>query len=92
MPETGGSDAPRAMAVIPAARPTRPSWWPVVLAWTLWAAAIVVCLVIPWLDRRGALPATRYVALHYPASAGAILLLLGFVLLLTPTGSLPSPR
>jgi Winged helix-turn helix len=32
------------------------------------------------------------VALYYPASAGAILLLLGFVLLLTPTGSLPSPR
>src|SRR5919198_3691768 len=160
MPETGGSDAPRAMAVIPVARPARPSWGPVVLAWTLWAVSIVACLVIPWLDQRlrqagrgdlvqwdtrpgvagvsavtigavlasrrprhpvgwlllaqamsllatgaaaqyltwglvdgrGALPATRYVALYYPASAGAMLLLLGFVLLLTPTGSLPSPR
>ena len=39
----------------------------------------------------GPLPATRYVALSYPASAGGGLLLLGFVLLLTPTGKLPSP-
>jgi hypothetical protein len=39
----------------------------------------------------GPLPATRYVALYYPASAGGGLLLLGFVLLLTPTGKLPSP-
>jgi hypothetical protein len=39
----------------------------------------------------GPLPATRYVALFYPASAGGLLLLLGFVLLLTPTGRLPSP-
>ena len=30
-------------------------------------------------------------ALYYPASAGGRLLLLGFVLLLTPTGKLPSP-
>ena len=30
-------------------------------------------------------------ALSYPASAGGGLLLLGFVLLLTPTGKLPSP-
>jgi len=35
--------------------------------------------------------ATRAVALAYPASAGGGLLLLGFVLLLTPTGKLPSP-
>jgi hypothetical protein len=39
----------------------------------------------------GPLPATRHVALSYPASAGGGLLLLGFVLLLTPTGKLPSP-
>jgi hypothetical protein len=32
------------------------------------------------------------VALAYPASAGGGLLLLGFVVLLTPTGKLPSPR
>jgi hypothetical protein len=129
-----------------------------VVAWTLWALAMVACLVIPWLDQQlrhagrpdltqwdlrpgiglvsaatvgavlasrrpahpvgwlllaqvaanlatgaaaqylawgqlagGPLPATRFVALSYPASAGGGLLLLGFVLLLTPTGKLPSP-
>jgi hypothetical protein len=146
------------MPVTPAARLARPRRWPGVVAWTLWALAMVACLVIPWLDRLlrhagrpdltqwdlrpgiglvsaatvgavlasrrphhpvgwlllaqvaanlatgaaaqylawgllpgGPLPATRYVALSYPASAGGGLLLLGFVLLLTPTGKLPSP-
>jgi hypothetical protein len=37
------------------------------------------------------LPATRAVAVYYPASAGSGLILLGFILLLTPTGRLPSP-
>jgi hypothetical protein len=144
--------------VTAAARLARPRWWPGGVAWTLWALAMVACLVIPWLDRllvhagrpdlvqwdlrpgvalvsaatvgallasrrpahpvgwlllaqvaanlaTGAaaqylawgllpgrpLPATRYVALYFPASAGGGLLLLGFVLLLTPTGKLPSP-
>jgi hypothetical protein len=129
-----------------------------VVAWTVWALAMAVWLVIPWLDDRlrqagrpdltqwdlrpgvaavsvatvgavlasrrprhpvgwlllaqvvanlatgaaaqhlawgllpgGPLPATRAVAVLYPASAGGGLLLLGFVLLLTPTGKLPSP-
>ena len=143
----------------PATRVVRPRRWPGVVAWTLWALAMVAWLVIPWLDqllrqagrpdlvqwdlrpgvalvsaatvgavlasRRpahlvgwlllaqvvsnlatgaaaqylawgllapgGALPTTRYVALSYPASVGGGLLLLGFVLLLTPTGKLPSP-
>ncbi len=143
----------------PDARLARPRRWPGVVAWTLWALAMAVWLVIPWLDDRlrqagrpdltqwdlrpgvaavsvatvgavlasrrprhpvgwlllaqvatnlatgaaaqylawgllpgGSLPATRAVALAYPASAGGGLLLLGFVLLLTPTGKLPSPR
>ena len=142
----------------PTTQLVRPRWWPGVVAWTLWALAMVACLVIPWLDQQlrhagrpdltqwdlrpgvalvsaatvgavlasrrprhpvgwlllaqvaanlatgaaaqylawgllpgGPLPATRYVALSYPASAGGGLLLLGFVLLLTPTGKLPSP-
>jgi hypothetical protein len=141
------------------ARLARPGRWPGVVAWTLWALAMAVWLVIPWLDDRlrqagrpdltqwdlrpgvaavsvatvgavlasrrprhpvgwlllaqvatnlatgaaaqylawgllpgGPLPATRAVALAYPATAGGGLLLLGFVLLLTPTGKLPSPR
>ena len=40
----------------------------------------------------GALPAARYAALCFPAIIVTGLALLGFVLLLTPTGSLPSPR
>src|SRR5215207_3585503 len=42
--------------------------------------------------RPGVLPAAAWVALYYPATALVGLLLLGFVLLLTPTGSPPSPR
>jgi hypothetical protein len=146
------------MTVAPMTRLARPRWWPGVVAWTLWALAMAVWLVIPWLDDRlrqagrpdltqwdlrpgvaavsvatvgavlasrrpahpvgwlllaqvatnlatgaaaqylawgllpgGPLPATRAVALAYPTSAGGGLLLLGFVLLLTPTGTLPSP-
>jgi hypothetical protein len=40
----------------------------------------------------GALPAAAWVAMYYPATALVGLILLGFVLLLTPTGSPPSPR
>jgi hypothetical protein len=147
------------MPVTPDARLDRSRRWPGVVAWTVWALAMAVWLVIPWLDDRlrqagrpdltqwdlrpgvalvsaatvgavlasrrprhpvgwlllaqvatnlatgaaaqylawgllpgGSLPATRAVALAYPASAGGGLILLGFVLLLTPTGKLPSPR
>jgi hypothetical protein len=146
------------MPVTPATPVVRPRRWPGVVAWTLWAVAMVAWLVIPWLDQQlrqagrpdlvqwdlrpgvalvtaasvgavlasrrpahpvgwlllaqvasnlatgaaaqyltwgllpgGPLPATHSVALFYPASAGGGLLLLGFVLLLTPTGKLPSP-
>ena len=44
------------------------------------------------LARPGALPAARPVALYLPATVVVALAALGFVLLLTPTGSLPSPR
>jgi hypothetical protein len=148
------------MPVTADARLARSRRWPGVVVWTLWALAMAVWLVIPWLDDRlrqagrpdltqwdlrpgvaavtaatvgavlasrrprhpvgwlllaqvatnlttgaaaqylawgqlapgGSLPATRFVAVLYPASAGGGLLLLGFVLLLTPTGTLPSPR
>jgi hypothetical protein len=39
------------MPVTAATRLARPRWWPGVVAWTLWALAMVACLVIPWLDR-----------------------------------------
>jgi hypothetical protein len=40
----------------------------------------------------GVLPAARWVAIYSPATTIVGLALVGFVLLLTPTGSLPSPR
>jgi hypothetical protein len=42
--------------------------------------------------RPGGLPGARWGALYLPAFAVSALVLLGFVLLLTPTGSLPSRR
>jgi hypothetical protein len=42
--------------------------------------------------RPGALPAVHLVARYYPATGAAALALLSLVLLLTPTGSLPSAR
>lgn len=68
-------------------------------AWLLLALAEV--LYLPWLCGvylsyalilgPGALPGTRLVAQWYPAFANSVPVLIGYVLL-TPTGSLPSPR
>jgi len=44
------------------------------------------------LARPGSLPAARWVAVYSPATLFMGLTCVGFVLLLTPTGSLPSPR
>jgi hypothetical protein len=44
------------------------------------------------LVRPGALPAARYVALYSPALLAISITCIGFILLLTPTGSLPSAR
>jgi hypothetical protein len=44
------------------------------------------------LVRPGTLPAARYAALYGPALLAIAITSIGFVLLLTPTGSLPSPR
>jgi hypothetical protein len=151
------------MAVTSAAGLGRPHRWPAVLAWVLWALAMLGLAVVPWMDRLtiragrpdlvqwqgaafaavlghltattvgavlashrprhpvgwlllgfalsltaagviaayvaygllarpGALPAAHAVAGYYLATGPAALALLSFVLLLTPTGSLPSPR
>jgi hypothetical protein len=44
------------------------------------------------LARPGALPAARWVAVYSPATLGLGFVCVGFILLLTPSGSLPSPR
>jgi hypothetical protein len=38
------------MAMPPSARPTGRHWWPAVVAWTLWALAMLGLPVIGWLD------------------------------------------
>jgi hypothetical protein len=148
------------MAVTPAARLAQPHRWPGVLAWTLWALAMLALVASVWLHnllvqagrpelmtlepllvvaavsaatvgavlagrrpahpagwlllafalflgatgvtagygpygllvRPGALPGASVVAWYHPAFATAALACMGFVMLLTPTGSLPSPR
>ena len=81
-------------AVLASRRPRHPVGWLLLAQAVSLVATGAAAQYLTWglLDRRGVLPSTRFVALYYPACAGAVLILLGFVLLLTPTGSLPSPR
>jgi hypothetical protein len=81
-------------AVVAARRPANPVGWlllSIALALTA-TAATAQYFVYGLLVRPGALPAARYALLYQPATAFTALTLIGFVLLLTPTGSLPSPR
>jgi hypothetical protein len=151
------------MAVTPTARVTRMRWYSGVLAWALWALAMLGVATVPWFDhllrqarrpeliqldatavpmvlaalvaatvgavlasrrphhpvgwlllalglavtasgvadgyarygllaRPSALPAARWVATYSPATIYLAFVCIGFVLLLTPSGSLPSPR
>jgi hypothetical protein len=80
-------------AVLAGRRPRHPvGWLLLALALSLTATA-AAAQYLTWglLVRPGALPAARSVALYYPAIGFTALTLIGF-LLLTPTGSLPSPR
>jgi hypothetical protein len=81
-------------AVLASRRPRHPVGW-LLLAFGLSANASGVAEAYAdyeLLARPGTLPAARYVALYVPATVVTALALLGFVLLLTPTGSPPSPR
>jgi hypothetical protein len=80
-------------AVLASRRPAHPVGWLLLAQVASNLATGAAAQYLAWGQLPGGpLPATRYVALSYPASAGGGLLLLGFVLLLTPTGTLPSPR
>jgi hypothetical protein len=81
-------------AVLVGRRPRHPVGWLLMaigggLVLT-WAAAQYLALSL--LLQPLVLPGTRLVALWYPAGACSVLVFVAFVLLLTPTGSLPSPR
>jgi hypothetical protein len=79
-------------AVLASRRPAHPVGWLLLAQVAANLATGAAAQYLAWgLLPGGPLPATRAVALFYPASAGGLLLLLGFVLLLTPTGKLPSP-
>ena len=86
--------ASTAGALLASRRPRHPVGW-LLLACGLFLAANGAAagyLRYGLLARPGALPATRPVVLYYPATIFTAQVLIGFVLLLTPTGSLPSPR
>src|SRR4029453_14584503 len=81
-------------AVLASRRPDHPVGW-LLLALGLLMASLIVAQAYAdygFRARPGALPAARFVALYGPATLGAVLGCIGFILLLTPTGSLPSPR
>jgi hypothetical protein len=81
-------------AVVASRRPRHPVGWLLLgFALSLTASGVIAASVAyGLLARPGALPAAHALARYYPATGPAALALLSLVLLLTPTGSLPSPR
>jgi hypothetical protein len=81
-------------AVLASRRPGHPVGWLLLgLALSLTASGVASAYAdYGLLARPGALPAARSVALYLPATVVTALACLGFVLLLTPTGSPPSRR
>jgi hypothetical protein len=81
-------------AVLASRRPRHPVGWLLLAFTVLLDATGVAAAYGPYglLARPGALPAAGFVAVYYPPFALASLACLALVLLLTPTGSLPSAR
>jgi hypothetical protein len=81
-------------AVLASRRPGHPVGWLLLGLGLSVSASAVADGYAPYglLVRPGALPAARYVALYGPALLAISIACVGFILLLTPSGSLPSPR
>jgi hypothetical protein len=86
--------AATAGAVVASRQPIHPVGWLLLAFAVLLAGTGVAAAYGPYglLARTGALPTAGFVAVCYPPFAVASLACLALVLLLTPTGSLPSPR
>ncbi len=80
-------------AVLASRRPRHPVGW-LMLAFglSLSAAGSALAYTNYWVARAGAPPAAALVALWLPATIVTAIACNGFILLLTPTGALPSPR
>jgi hypothetical protein len=81
-------------AVLASRRPRHPvGWLLLVLGLSLaWGGVVPAYAAYGLLARPGALPAADAVARYWPITVVTAQTALSFVLLLTPTGSLPSPR
>jgi two-component system NarL family sensor kinase len=81
-------------AVLAGRRPGHPVGWLLVALGLSLAAAGVATGYASYglLARPGALPAAAWAAAYHQLAALVLAACLGFILLLTPTGSLPSPR
>jgi hypothetical protein len=81
-------------AVLASRRPRHPvGWLLLTLGLSLaWAGVPPAYAAYGLLARPGALPAAHAVVRYWPVTVVTAQTALGFVLLLTPTGSLPSPR
>ena len=86
--------APTVGAVLATRRPRHPVGWLLLGLGTSIALSGFMDGYAPFglLARPGSLPAARWAAIYSPAVVVAGIACLGFVLLLTPTGSPPSPR
>jgi hypothetical protein len=81
-------------AVLASRRPRHPVGWLLLAQGMVMSisAACVGYIIYGLVVRPGALPAANLAARIYPVTIAAVLATVGFVLLLTPTGSPPSPR
>jgi hypothetical protein len=81
-------------AVLASRRPRHPVGWLLLTVALSLTATAAAAQYLTWglLVRPGALPAARWVALYYSAIGYTALTSIGLLLLVTPTGSPPSPR
>ena len=81
-------------AVLASRRPRHPVGWLLLAMGVVMSVSGAAVGYIPYglVVRPGALPAANVVARLYPVTIAVVLAAVGFILLLTPTGSPPSPR